>query len=167
MGRRSNTSDSRRYHDWLDYAEADITAALDLSDKEETYLCSAFHCQQAIEKTLKAYFLYEDGYAPDGHNVIFLCRKLSGKYREFEQWIDECIETNNYYIQTRYPPDKPLDITVAVMGCVVNGPGEAREADMGIAGGDGCGMLFEKGQMIEKLPYDELLPALLKRIEAM
>ena len=58
-------------------------------------------------------------------------------------------------------------ITVAVMGCVVNGPGEAREADIGIAGGDGCGMLFEKGQQIEKLPYDELLPALLKRIEAL
>ena len=56
-------------------------------------------------------------------------------------------------------------ITVAVMGCVVNGPGEAREADIGIAGGDGCGMIFEKGQQIEKLPYDELLPALLKRIK--
>ena len=59
--------------------------------------------------------------------------------------------------------NKPL--TVAVMGCVVNGPGEAREADIGIAGGDGCGMLFEKGQQVAKLPYDELLPALLKRIE--
>ena len=59
--------------------------------------------------------------------------------------------------------EKP--ITVAVMGCVVNGPGEAREADIGIAGGDGCGMLFEKGQQIEKLPYDQLLPALLARIE--
>ena len=58
-------------------------------------------------------------------------------------------------------------ITVAVMGCIVNGPGEAREADIGIAGGDGCGMLFEKGQQICKLPYDELLPALLKRIEAL
>ena len=56
-------------------------------------------------------------------------------------------------------------ITVAVMGCIVNGPGEAREADIGIAGGDGCGMLFEKGQQVEKLPYDELLPALLRRIE--
>ena len=56
-------------------------------------------------------------------------------------------------------------ITVAVMGCIVNGPGEAREADIGIAGGDGCGMLFEKGQQVEKLPYEELLPALLKRIE--
>ena len=59
--------------------------------------------------------------------------------------------------------DKPL--TVAVMGCVVNGPGEAREADIGIAGGDGCGMLFEKGKQVAKLPYDELLPALLKRIQ--
>lgn len=56
-------------------------------------------------------------------------------------------------------------ITVAVMGCVVNGPGEAREADIGIAGGDGWGMLFEKGERVEKLPYDELLPALLRRIE--
>ena len=56
-------------------------------------------------------------------------------------------------------------ITVAVMGCIVNGPGEAREADIGIAGGDGCGMLFEKGQQICKLPYDQLLPALLERIE--
>ena len=60
---------------------------------------------------------------------------------------------------------KPL--TVAVMGCVVNGPGEAREADIGIAGGDGWGTIFEKGVEVEKLPYDELLPALLKRIEKM
>ena len=61
--------------------------------------------------------------------------------------------------------EKP--ITVAVMGCVVNGPGEAREADIGIAGGDGWGMIFEKGEQVAKLPYDELLPALLKRIEQM
>ena len=56
-------------------------------------------------------------------------------------------------------------ITVAVMGCIVNGPGEAREADIGIAGGDGWGTIFEKGEQVEKLPYEELLPALLKRIE--
>ena len=58
-------------------------------------------------------------------------------------------------------------ITVAVMGCVVNGPGEAREADIGIAGGDGWGMIFEKGEQVDKLPYDELLSALLARIEKM
>ena len=56
-------------------------------------------------------------------------------------------------------------ITVAVMGCIVNGPGEAREADIGIAGADGWGMIFEKGQQVEKLPYDQLLDALLRRIE--
>ena len=56
-------------------------------------------------------------------------------------------------------------ITVAVMGCIVNGPGEAREADVGIAGGDDCGVLFVKGELKEKLPYDELLPALLSYIE--
>lgn len=61
--------------------------------------------------------------------------------------------------------DCPKPITVAVMGCVVNGPGEAREADIGIAGGDGWGMIFEKGQQVEKLPYEELLSALLRRIE--
>lgn len=59
--------------------------------------------------------------------------------------------------------EKP--ITVAVMGCVVNGPGEAREADIGIAGGDGCGILFVKGKQLKKLPYDELLPTLLEYIE--
>ena len=59
--------------------------------------------------------------------------------------------------------EKP--ITVAVMGCVVNGPGEAREADIGIAGGEDCGVLFVKGELKEKLPYDELLPALLKTID--
>ena len=63
--------------------------------------------------------------------------------------------------------DCPKPITVAVMGCVVNGPGEAREADIGIAGGDGWGTIFEKGVQVDKLPYDELLLALLARIDKM
>lgn len=53
-----------------------------------------------------------------------------------------------------------LDIKVAVMGCVVNGPGEAKEADIGIAGGDGCGVLIRHGEIIKKLPEAELLAAL-------
>jgi (E)-4-hydroxy-3-methylbut-2-enyl-diphosphate synthase len=57
---------------------------------------------------------------------------------------------------------KPL--TVAVMGCVVNGPGEAREADIGIAGGKGFGLLFKKGKVVKKLDEDKLLDALLKEI---
>ena len=56
-------------------------------------------------------------------------------------------------------------ITVAVMGCVVNGPGEAKEADIGIAGGDGCGLLFEKGEIIRKVDEAQLLDALMEEIE--
>ena len=54
----------------------------------------------------------------------------------------------------------PLDIKVAVMGCAVNGPGEAKEADIGIAGGDGEGLLIKKGEIVRKVPESELLDAL-------
>ena len=61
--------------------------------------------------------------------------------------------------------DIPLDgVKVAVMGCVVNGPGEAREADIGIAGGIGEGLLIKKGQIVEKLPESELLPRLRREL---
>ena len=53
------------------------------------------------------------------------------------------------------------------MGCVVNGPGEAAEADIGVAGGDGCGVLFKKGKPFKKVPESDIVSALLKEIEAM
>ena len=56
--------------------------------------------------------------------------------------------------------DIPLDIKVAVMGCVVNGPGEAKEADIGIAGGVGVGLLIKHGEIIKKVPEDQLLDTL-------
>lgn len=58
-----------------------------------------------------------------------------------------------------------LDLKVAVMGCVVNGPGEAREADLGVAGGIGEGLLIRKGQVIRKVPEAELLPALKEELD--
>ena len=63
--------------------------------------------------------------------------------------------------------DLKKDITVAIMGCVVNGPGEAREADIGIAGGDAQGLIFKKGEIIRKVPEAELLSALREEIEKM
>ena len=57
------------------------------------------------------------------------------------------------------------EITVAVMGCVVNGPGEARKADIGIAGGNGEGLLFRKGEILRKVPECELVPELFKEID--
>lgn len=59
----------------------------------------------------------------------------------------------------------PLDIKVAVMGCVVNGPGEAREADIGIAGGIGEGLLIKKGEILKKVPEEELLTALKEELD--
>ena len=56
--------------------------------------------------------------------------------------------------------DIPLDIKVAVMGCVVNGPGEAKEADIGIAGGVGEGLLIKKGEIVKKVKEEELLETL-------
>jgi (E)-4-hydroxy-3-methylbut-2-enyl-diphosphate synthase len=60
-----------------------------------------------------------------------------------------------------------LDIKIAIMGCVVNGPGEAREADIGIAGGDGTGILFKQGKVIEELPQENLVAALLRQVAGM
>lgn len=60
---------------------------------------------------------------------------------------------------------KTTPIKVAIMGCVVNGPGEAREADVGIAGGDGVGILFKKGRVVKKFPQEQLVDELLNAVE--
>ncbi len=63
--------------------------------------------------------------------------------------------------------DIDKDIKVAVMGCAVNGPGEARDADIGIAGGDGVGLLFKKGEIIKKVKEEEIVEVLIQEIEKM
>lgn len=75
--------------------------------------------------------------------------------------IDLARKTENY-LQT-----VNKDITVAVMGCAVNGPGEAREADIGIAGGNGEGLIFKKGEIFKKVPEEKLFEELVKEIEMM
>jgi (E)-4-hydroxy-3-methylbut-2-enyl-diphosphate synthase len=60
----------------------------------------------------------------------------------------------------------PLDIKVAVMGCVVNGPGEAAEADLGICGGKGMGLLIRHGEIIRKVPEDAMVDELMAEIES-
>ena len=81
------------------------------------------------------------------------------------------IERQLDHLETRRNADAaaggrtPRSLTVAVMGCAVNGPGEAREADFGVAGGDGKGLLFAKGEIIGSVPEDEIVPALMNLIE--
>jgi (E)-4-hydroxy-3-methylbut-2-enyl-diphosphate synthase len=60
---------------------------------------------------------------------------------------------------------KKLPLKIAIMGCVVNGPGEAREADIGIAGGDGIGILFSRGKVVRKFPQEKLVEELMKEVE--
>jgi len=108
--RKKRTRDSKVYTEWMIYAESDLRAAAMLRRNAHTLLLSAFHSHQAIEKTLKAFMLAQKGYAPDGHNIIFLCKTAAKVNNGFLDWIDECVALNNYYIQTRYPPDFPLEI---------------------------------------------------------
>ena len=68
-------------------------------------------------------------------------------------------------VETMAADFEDLNLKVAVMGCVVNGPGEAKEADVGIAGGNGEGLLIKKGEVIRKVPEDELLNTLRYELE--
>jgi (E)-4-hydroxy-3-methylbut-2-enyl-diphosphate synthase len=60
---------------------------------------------------------------------------------------------------------KTVPVKLAIMGCAVNGPGEAREADLGIAGGNGVGILFKKGEVVKKFPENRLVEVLLEEVE--
>jgi len=68
-------------------------------------------------------------------------------------------------VENSLKPYEHLDLTIAVMGCVVNGPGEARHADYGITGGKGEGIIFKRGEIVKKVPYERLLPELLQLVE--
>lgn len=81
--RAHNGRDSRRYYDWLEHASQDLIAAKILSEDDRCYRLSAFHCQQAIEKALKAYILLKSDVLVDGHNLTWLCRRQKNTTRAF------------------------------------------------------------------------------------
>lgn len=107
---RHNYNDSRHYYDWLDRAGEDILSARLLLDNDECYQSSAFHCQQTVEKSLKAYILLMTGQLKDGHNLPWLCKQAMRFESDFSQWLDECAVLNRCYIETRYPTDIPLNL---------------------------------------------------------
>ncbi len=108
---RGRPHDSKRYFDWLERAESDLLSARILKDNEGDNCNAAFHCQQCIEKALKGYVLYKEGKHLDGHNLTFLCRAACKISHRFDEWLDESMELNRYYIETRYPTDVGFDIT--------------------------------------------------------
>lgn len=103
--------DSHRYYDWLEHSSQDLIAAKLLSEADQCYNLAAFHCQQSIEKALKAYILLKSGSLPDGHNLIWLCRQAKKYDKGFQDWFDESVDLNQCYIETRYPADVYKEIT--------------------------------------------------------
>jgi len=104
------SNDSKRYYDWLDRAGEDILSAMVLSEDDNCYNNAAFHCQQTIEKALKAYILLKSDVLVDGHNLPWLCKRAAKYDKTFGNWLNQSASLNRCYIETRYPADLPLNL---------------------------------------------------------
>ena len=108
--RRKGASDSCFYYKWLDKALCDLQAARLLLTYGGDHYNIAVHCQQAIEKALKGYLLFRTGRHFDGHNLTWLCKQAMQTDYHFSTWLEKSTLLNHYYIETRYPADRPFDI---------------------------------------------------------
>lgn len=103
--------DTLRYKDWIEKAQRDLKSAKILKEHDCGNDMVAFHCQQAVEKSLKAYLIMNGEGIVSGHSLIYLC-KLSEKHNsEYRKYIKDCGFLNQYYIETRYPADTPLIVS--------------------------------------------------------
>ncbi|HOT74821.1 MAG TPA: HEPN domain-containing protein [Candidatus Wallbacteria bacterium] len=103
--------DSVRYKDWHDKANADLKSAKILFEHDADYGIVAFHCQQAIEKLLKSFVLKRASDLIEGHSLVFLCKKAIELDTEFKNFLKDCAYINQFYIETRYPADVPIEMT--------------------------------------------------------
>lgn len=108
MRRSKHADDSRQYFDWLEIAARDLLAARLLMEQDQCLEIAGFHCQQCMEKALKAYILRETGMLVDGHNLTWLCRQAAKRNSAFQSWIERSADMNRLYIETRYPSDDDL-----------------------------------------------------------
>jgi len=100
-------ADSRRYRDWFDKARHDLDGARVLLESGGLYDLAAFHCQQCIEKALKAWLLQRTGRLNDGHSLVYLSREAKRRGAKIDRWMRDCAYVNQFYIETRYPADVP------------------------------------------------------------
>ena len=103
---RHGRRDSRHYFEWMEYASEDLDAAVKLIESGTCYNAAGFHCQQTIEKSLKAYLIYVSGQTVDGHNLSWLVRQACKHNSVFSRFIGETAMLNRYYVECRYPSDK-------------------------------------------------------------
>ena len=103
-----HSEDSRLYYDWLEMAARDLLAARLLIEQGQCLEIAGFHCQQCMEKTLKAYLIAVTGRLVDGHNLTWLLRQAIKARTDFRSFMDDAAEMNRPYIEARYPSDREL-----------------------------------------------------------
>jgi HEPN domain-containing protein len=102
--------DTLRHIDWIDAANRDLNAANILLNHECGNDLVAFHCQQCVEKSLKAYLIFKGKGIVSTHSLIYLCKLCQSIDPVFRQHIKDCGFLNQYYVETRYPADEPMKI---------------------------------------------------------
>ncbi len=103
--------DSMRYKVWFDMALKDLRSAEILYNHDADLGIVCFHCQQAIEKYLKGYIIYNLGVLQEGHSLTKLCRKAYESDEEINLFIKDCAFVNTFYIETRYPAEDSLAVS--------------------------------------------------------
>lgn len=103
--------DSMLVSGWLDKAIRDLKCAKTLLEHDCGNDYVAFHCQQTIEKALKAMILYLYAALESGHSLLYLCKKVIEKNNEFSKYIDGCMFVSQYYLETRYPNENFINVT--------------------------------------------------------
>ncbi len=102
---RHGRRDSRHYFEWMEYASEDLDVAVRLAQDGICNNAAGFHCQQTIEKAIKAYLIFVSGQTVDGHNLSWLVRKACKFNSSFNRFISETAMLNRYYVECRYPSD--------------------------------------------------------------
>ena len=103
--------DSNRHKDWFAKASKDFDGAKILNKYDGDTSIVAFLCQQTIEKMFKGYILQNTKKLQDGHSLLFLCKSIMQFDKDFKQYLRDCAFVNQFYIETRYPADVPLELS--------------------------------------------------------
>lgn len=103
--------DSMLVMEWLDKAIRDLKSAKVLFEHDCGNDYVAFHCQQTIEKALKALIIYLYATLEQGHSLLYLCKKVMVQREEFSQYLKDCAFVNQYYIETRYPNENAITVS--------------------------------------------------------
>jgi len=109
--------------EWLEKADKDLTAARLLAEDEKLWESACFHCQQAVEKALKAFLIAAGERLPRTHDLVMLTRLCSAKDPDFEELINNAELLNPFYAGTRYPNLGVLEITEEDVEQAINAAG--------------------------------------------